>query len=73
MPREYTKRLSIPIEAGMKTRLNTTIPDGVRAAFLRAIVEISLDAIETNGPNMLGVILNGAKFIKLTARDVPKM
>ena len=73
MPMEYPKRLSLPMTIAMKARMNSTIPSGVRAAFLRAVVDISLDSIEANGPNMLGMILHGSKWIKLIPRDHPKM
>lgn len=69
MSREFPTRLSIPIQRETKIRMNNTIPDGVRAAFIRSILELGLDAIDAHGHEMLGAILNGPKHIRIIPRN----
>ena len=66
---EYTQRLSIPIKPNDKERFLEAVPEGTRAAFLRSVLEIALDAVKSGGPEMVGAILNGQKYVKLTARN----
>lgn len=69
---EYTQRLSIPIKPTDKERFLESVPEGTRAAFLRSVLDIALDAVDKGGPNMLGVILNGPRYVKLAARPDPR-
>lgn len=69
---EYTQRLSIPIKPDAKERFLESVPEGTRAAFLRSVLEIALDAVDKGGPKMLGVILNGPEYVRLAARPEPK-
>lgn len=66
---EYIQRLSIPIKPDDKERFLESVPAGTRAAFLRSVLEIALNAVDKGGPNMLGAILHGPKYVKIAARN----
>ncbi|KKL49528.1 hypothetical protein LCGC14_2314620 [marine sediment metagenome] len=67
---KFPDRLSIPIHPEVKERLNDAVPEGVRAAFVRSIIDVGLNAVDAGGPGMIGLILNGSEYIKLAPKNM---
>lgn len=56
---DEVKASSIYIPMSLRSRLNATIPWGVRGKFIQKLIETALDRIEDRGYEVLGGVIAG--------------
>lgn len=60
-------RLNVDLDRDLHDRLNRCVPWGVKAVVIRSLVTLLVEAVERDGPLILGAVM--AKDVSLTIKD----